>query len=201
MKIPTKDEADFFLQEAKTLNDGKWIDHSKNTGIAASILAKYTTDLDPDAAYILGILHDIGRRFGKMQLAHIMKGYRFMSALGFDDVARINITHTFPIKDVNIIVAKWDCDDNEVLFVKDYLDKIDEYNDYDRLIQLADYLSLHNGFTILEKRMIDIGFRYGVDEKTLIKWKDVFRLKEYFDKKIGKNIYLLLPNITETTLS
>lgn len=199
MNLPSINIAENLLLEAQTLNEGKWISHSKITGLTAGIIAKYTDDLNPDFAYILGLLHDIGRRFGKMQLSHIVRGYKFMTELGYHDVARINMTHSFPIKDINIIVAKWDCDDNDVLLVKNYLDNI-EYNDYDRLIQLSDYLSLHNGVTILEKRMIDIGFRYGVDNNTLTKWKDIFRLKEYFDKKIGRNIYSILPDIIKTTL-
>ena len=199
LKIPTKKDAEDILLEAKSLNDGKWIEHSRFTGMCAWLIAGHTDDMIPDVAYVLGLLHDIGRRFGKMQLAHIVRGYRYMTELGYDLVARINMTHTFPIKDIDIIAAKWDCDDNDRLLVKDYLSNIDEYDDYDRLIQLSDYLSLHSGHTILEKRMVDIGFRYGVDEKTIIKWKDIFRLKEYFDNKVGKNIYTLLPDIEKTT--
>ena len=198
INIPTKKESESLINEARTLNNGKWIEHSINTGVAASIIASHTDDLDPDTCYIMGLLHDIGRRFGKMQLSHTIKGYNFMQSLGYSDIARINITHTFPIKDIDIIVAKWDCDESEVLFVKKYLDSIDTYDDYDRLIQLADYL-LAQWLYHTRKRMVDIGFRYGVCEKTLIKWKELFKLKEYFDKKIDKNIYRLLPDIDKTT--
>ncbi len=199
MKTPSRKEALDIISEAKSLNEGKWIDHSMNAAIAAEILSRNTSDLDPEVAYVLGLLHDIGRRFGKMRLSHIVRGYKFMTDLGYSGVARINMTHTFPIKDIDIVAAKWDCPDDDRALVRDYLNSIAEYDDYDRLIQLCDYLALHNGHTLLEKRMVDIGFRYGVDEKTLIKWKDIFRLKEYFDVKTGKNIYSLLPNIEKTT--
>lgn len=38
--------------------------HSVNTGIAARSIADKIKGLDSEKAYILGILHDIGRRVG-----------------------------------------------------------------------------------------------------------------------------------------
>ncbi|WP_423738410.1 hypothetical protein ACUH7Y_16435 [Clostridium beijerinckii] len=74
-----------------------------------------------------------------------------------------------------------------------------EETDYDRLIKLCDYLSLPNGFVLIEKRIVDIALRGGINEYTIPRWKSTFKIKEYFEEKIGKSIYSLLPNVKENT--
>jgi hypothetical protein len=75
------------------------------------------------------------------------------------------------------------------LFKKE-LDNI-EYNDYDKLIQLCDGISLAEGITLVEIRIVDVVNRYGFNEHTLNKWKATFEIKKYFDLKCNKNIYEL----------
>lgn len=41
--------------------------------------------LDPEKAYVLGLLHDIGRRFGKRHLGHVVDGFVYLTRLGWDD--------------------------------------------------------------------------------------------------------------------
>lgn len=103
--------------------------------------------------FILGLLHDIGRRNGKMQARHALEGYIFMLEQGYEDCARICLTHTFQYKDVEGIYDFWDCNVEEKELIKSYLNSI-IYNDYDLLIQLCDALSLDNGFCLLEKKMV-----------------------------------------------
>lgn len=45
-------------------------------------------DMDAEKAYILGLLHDIGRKFGVKHLEHVYDGYAYMKSLGYDEVAR-----------------------------------------------------------------------------------------------------------------
>ena len=70
-----------------------------------------------------------------------------------------------------------------------------EYNDYDRLIQLCDSMVMSKGPVTLEERMKDIIMRYGsvypVEKRQII-----YSLKEYFERKIGKDIYSIL-NVDE----
>jgi len=73
------------------------------------------------------------------------------------------------------------------------------YDDYDLLIQLCDALSLDDGFCILEKKMVSSVIKFGIKESTLMKWKATFEIKKYFEQKIGRAIYDLLPNIVENT--
>ena len=52
------------LNEANKLNCGRWFEHSLNVAKCAEIIAKNTEYLDSEKAFVLGLLHDIGRRFG-----------------------------------------------------------------------------------------------------------------------------------------
>lgn len=73
------------------------------------------------------------------------------------------------------------------------------YEDYDKLIQLCDAISLPNGTCIMEKRLVDVALRHGLPEFTLVKWKAFMELKKYFDGKCGCNIYSFLPNVMENS--
>ena len=75
-----------------------------------------------------------------------------------------------------------------------------DYTAYDRLAQLVDYLALPTGFCIIEKRMVDVGRRHGVDAGSIARWNRVFELKEEFDREIGGNLYMLLPGIAENSI-
>ena len=60
--LPTLGEAHMILEEATQLNPGPWVQHSIYTAQAAQIIADNCKELDSEKAYILGMLHDIGRR-------------------------------------------------------------------------------------------------------------------------------------------
>ena len=89
MRLPTVIEAEKLLNEAEQHNPGAWIGHSKTAAFCARAIAKRCDNLDADTAYILGLLHDIGRREGVTDMRHIIDGYNFMTSLGYDDCARI----------------------------------------------------------------------------------------------------------------
>ena len=91
---PGRAEAERILAEAEPLNPGPWGDHSRTAAHCAEKTALYA-GLDPDKAYVLGLLHDIGRRFGKRHLGHVSDGYTYMMSLGYGDAARICLTHSF----------------------------------------------------------------------------------------------------------
>src|SRR5690554_2576033 len=111
--IPSKDEAMKLLNEAYEKNPGPWRAHSIVVAECASKIAKECTDMNEDKAYILGLLHDIGRRFGVTGLAHVIDGYDYLMSLGYDDAARISITHSFAIKDINTSMVKHDVSDDD----------------------------------------------------------------------------------------
>lgn len=191
MKVPTIEEAEKLLAEAELLNQGLWIAHNKTAGYCAKVIASNCNDLDENTAYVLGLLHDIGRREGIMDMRHILCGYQFMKSLGYDDSARICLTHSFPYKNIGAYNGQNDCSKEEIAFIQSYIDDI-EYNDYDRLIQLCDAISFPDGPTYIEKRLVDVVLRRGFNDLTIPKWKAFLELKDYFDKKTNANIYELL---------
>ncbi|WP_242841993.1 HD domain-containing protein [Lachnospira multipara] len=80
---PTRDEAEQLLKEAEKLNPGPWGDHSRTVAHCAQCIAEKSR-LNSDKAYVVGLLHDIGRRFGKRHLGHVSDGYLYMMSLGYD---------------------------------------------------------------------------------------------------------------------
>ena len=198
--VPTLDEAKILLEQGSRLNPGPWIEHSLNVGQAAELIAKEDKELDSNVALVLGMLHDIGRRYGVTNERHGLDGYKFAMENGYDLWARICMTHGYLCKNANDICGKKDCTIEERNFIKEYLNNI-EYTAYDKLIQLCDALALPSGFCLLEKRMLDVVMRYGFNEFTLEKWKVTFDIKKYFEERIGASIYSILPNVKETTFS
>ena len=75
------------------------------------------------------------------------------------------------------------------------------YDDYDRLLQLCDGLALAQGFCLLEKRLIDIHRRYGVNEYTVQRWNVLFEIKEDFEARMGCSLYDVLPKVEEITFT
>jgi len=198
MRIPTLPQAKELLTEAEQRNPGPWVAHSEYVGQAAQLIARAHPTLDEEPALILGLLHDIGRREGRNGKRHIVDGYTFLFDLGFDDAARICLTHSFKVKELDSMLGKGDLSDSESAFVTKFLSQI-EFTDYDHLIQLCDGLAMHSGFCLLEKRMLDANLRLGVNEYTIPRWKAAFQIKRDLEEAIGTNIYSLLPGIVENT--
>lgn len=191
MKIPTLLQAQNIIKEAASLNPGLWVSHSRVAGKCAAFIAEKCTDMDSDTACVLGLLHDIGRRFGVTDMRHVIDGYHYMLEQEFDDCARICLTHSFPYKDIKAFSGYNDCTDEESDFLQNYI-KTTEYDDYDKLIQLCDALALPSGPTFIEKRLVDVAIRRGFNDFTIPKWKEFLKLKKYFDNKTGCDIYKII---------
>ena len=184
-----REYAERIISEAQELNNSGWIAHSYNVARLAEKIAK-KSGMDSEKAYILGLLHDIGRRNGDMQARHALEGYNYLTSIGFEDGARICLTHTFQYKNIDAIYDNWDCTEEEKNFIENYLNTI-TYDDYDKLIQLCDALSLANGYCYAEKKMVNSVLKFGFKDTTINKWKAILQLKDYFDNKIDGDIYLL----------
>ncbi len=198
MRIPTLEQAEALLRDAEALNPGPWAAHSRYAAQAAQRIAERHPALDPEPAYILGLLHDIGRRAGVTGMRHVLDGYRFLAGLGYEAAAQIAMTHSFPNRDVREIFGAWDCDGEELDFIQEYLTRV-EYSDYDRLIQLCDSCTNGTGFCLMEKRMLDVAFRYGINDYSIPKWKTTFAIKRSFEAAMGCSLYSLLPGVVENT--
>ncbi len=198
MSIPSRDVAEQLLTEAAQMNPGPWVQHSRNVALAAQLIAERHPRLDPERANILGLLHDIGRREGRWHLRHLLDGYRYLLGLGYAEAARISLTHSFPVADLRVYMGEWDCSPEELKFLEEYI-AATQLNEYDRLIQLCDTISMPEGFCLMEKRLVDVAMRYGTNELTMAGWKARFKIKVEFEAVIGASIYTILPGIIEGT--
>lgn len=197
LKIPTLQQAEEMLDEAAQMNPGPWVAHSRVTARAAWLIAAELPDLDPEAASILGYLHDIGRREGVHGMRHAIDGYRFLANQGFEDAARICLTHSYPIP-VAAVGSKWDGTPADFDFIQDYLNQL-EYDIYDRLIQLCDSISQPTGYCLMEKRFVDVALRYGYNNYARDKWQAFIEILADFEHRLGKSVYSLLPGVVENT--
>lgn len=184
--MPTRAEAEKILEEAGRCNFGPWVNHSRITAKCAEKIAELCEDLDSEKAYILGLLHDIGRKFGVRHLGHVSDGYKYMMSLGYDEVAKICLTHSFNNSTIQEYIGKFDVSDEELELIETALAKVN-MDDYDKLIQLCDALAGSGGVLNIEDRMRDVKQRYGYYPQE--KWNSNIRLKNYFEKKTGNNIY------------
>lgn len=194
----TPSEADKELKIAAQLTPGPWEQHSISVAKNARLIAEKVEGMDFDKAYVMGLMHDIGRRAGIKGILHIFDGYDYMMSMKQEEIARICLTHSFPIKDVNTFFGKYDCSSEQKEFLAAFL-KNSEYDNYDILIQLCDAISLPNGACIMEKRLVDVALRHGLPDFTLDKWKAFMNTKKHFDELCGCNIYTLLPNVLDNS--
>ncbi len=182
---PDRDKAEEILKEAEGCNPGPWGDHSRTAAHCAEKIAE-ASGLDPKKAYVLGLLHDIGRKFGVRHLGHVSDGYTYMMSLGYDEVARICLTHSFNNKTTDEYIGRFDTSDEELRLIQTELEEV-TLDDYDRLIQLCDSLAGSEGVMNIEDRMNDVKRRYGNFPQE--KWDSNIKLKEYFEDRMGKDVY------------
>ena len=142
--LPTREEALKLIRDGLLFNPGPWGEHCLTAAHCAEKIASACGDMDVEKAYILGLLHDIGRKF--------------------------------------------DVTDEELIIIKTELAKT-TYDEYDRLIQLCDCLAGAEGVLDIENRMNDVKKRYGFYPQD--KWNSNMNLKQYFEGKMNKDIYLI----------
>ena len=109
---PDRKEAEKLLSDAGEYNPGPWIKHSRTAAHCAEKIAQYS-GLNADKAYVLGLLHDIGRKFGVTHLKHVSDGYTYMTELGYPDAARICLTHSFNEMKIEGYVGDFDTTEEE----------------------------------------------------------------------------------------
>ena len=158
--LPVQEMAEFLLKDAEECNPGAWVNHSRVTAQCAERIARECEGMDSQKAYILGLLHDIGRKFGVKHLGHVYDGYQYMLKLGFDEVAKICLTHSFDDQTTDAYIGNFDTTEEELRLIQDTLKTI-VLDEYDRLIQLCDSIAGAEGVLDIEERMNDVKRRYG----------------------------------------
>lgn len=186
---PIREEAEKILKEAGQCNPGPWEDHSRVAAQCAEKIARACGEMDTEKAYVLGLLHDIGRKFGARHLGHVYDGWKYMLALGYDEAARICLTHSFHEGKLENYIGKFDIAEQETEEIRQALGGI-IFDEYDLLIQLCDSLAAAEGVADMQERMLDIKRRYGDYPQS--KRDKNMELKEYFERKAGNDIYKIV---------
>lgn len=190
------------LEWAYEQNPGPWFEHSINVAQATENiiieLIKNGYNLDADIAYNAALLHDIGRYKGfTKSVIHSYDGYMYMNDLGYTGNAVICVTHSFPCKNEHIdTAAEWSLvPDHMRIQLVEILNEYCNYDLYNKVITLCDALADADGFTTLERRLISVGLRHGTTSHTSLHWKGFYAIKKELEALIGKNIYIVLPDV------
>lgn len=194
----TKEIAEQTLEWALEQNPGPWGEHSRYVAKGCRIVAE-RCGMDPEQAYLCGLLHDIGRYPGVTGIRHMYDGYRFCMERGWESQARVCLSHGYLIReDLSAIIGPNDLTEEEYREVERLIGNM-IYDDYDLLVQLFDALSMSTGFCLLEKRWIDVVMRYGPHPANVRRWKRTLEIKAMFEARLGRSVYDLLPGVAENT--
>lgn len=192
-------EAQALLDWAAEQNPGPWRAHSLHAARAAETIAA-RSGMDPQRAWVLGALHDIGRYEGVRDLHHVVAGYRLLMEKGDPGAAQIAMTHSYPSGDPRSFMGEWDVSDAERAFVIQYLAE-HQMDEWDRLIQLCDALCMASGVCLIEKRLIDVALRHGVTPEAREKWRATLDICRSFEQKMGCSVYSLFDEAVSNTFS
>jgi putative nucleotidyltransferase with HDIG domain len=204
--LPTKNEAICLFEKtwAGTKDEGifdrtLWKQHSFYVAEGAERIAVELPDVDPSKAYVLGLLHDIGKSIDYRGKKHALEGYRFLMRQGYFEAAYAALTHDFPAKEFDIHRQEALLDNDELEFVVAILSSY-EYTIFDRLIQVCDVISTPGGYVLMEKRMMMAIFRYGGLSESLKQIIAVsYENMQFLERIMGTSVYSVLPNVVENT--
>ena len=153
-------------------NASSWISHSLYECRVASVLAAQM-GLDPEVALKLGLLHDIGRKFGH-KFDHVLNGFEYLYSKGYEAEAVCSITHSFlPVliegkykgnrcancaavegfyidENGNGVFAEDIKKEDVTMFLEQY-----EYNIYDIILNIADLMATADGITSPYSRVVE----------------------------------------------
>ena len=171
----------------------EYIFHTQGVAFASRAIAGNIKGLNPETAYICGLLHDYGKKYNEKKIGqfHGLVGYKELMSLGWERPARTCLTHTFPEK--NIIL-----DDYPSYPQKDLLEAQKILNDvvfdeYDRIVQFADRLFEGLSMIPFEERAKAIGKRYGLKQDIVQKLINTGQaLKEELSGLCEKDVYEIL---------
>ena len=199
-KITEKEALNLLLDDInlKDLNnpENKWIKHSIYVGLASRRIAD-SLDLNDNYALIIGYLHDIGRKINHNN--HPIEGYKYLKELGYDEIARYSLTHSFYDCKITNTIGLGPDTKEKYDFINNYLNSIHP-SIYDNIVHLCDLFCLETGFTTIEKRMLDVISRKGMSDNFLNYYNNIQDFKRWIEITIKKNLYDLFPEIKEEDL-
>ncbi len=192
-KIIWQNGIDFRLSHSEFSNLNEYIFHTQGVASAAEKIAEKTMFLNPEKAYVCGLLHDYGKKYDEFKELkfHPQIGYEEFTDMGYFDVARTCLSHSFPYKDFDnndykMYLPQW------LNWAKDKL-KNYQYDDYDRLIQLCDLFFEGMNMVSMEDRFQGIARRYNLSpHNQSLQKRAAINNKMYFDKLCRQDIYEIL---------
>lgn len=188
--IPNKDKIVSYLEEGYKNNPGKWVLHLWIIGKTAQNMAE-ELGLDPDIAFACGVLHDIGKSTGAKNAEHFYESYKILRSDSYFFPARIALTHSFQIKNVDAYVGEWNIAADKKSFVADFL-KYNEYTEYDLLIQYLDGI-IKTEYLGIEKRAEKTAKKHGTNPYFDQRKQRLYELEEYFTSRLAKPVEKYLP--------
>ena len=198
MRLNSQDAYQLLIKDVITSEEdwkrpeNRWLKHCIYVGKAAGRIAAQM-ELDSDFARALGYVHDIGRKVSHPR--HVIEGYSYLMRLGYDEMARSCLTHSFIDNDINLTAGGPLRADTQAK-VFPYLDS-HPVNIYDNIVQLCDLFCLDTGYTTVEKRMLDISKRKGVFSNSLEHFHSALNLKVRIEEQLGCSLYDLFPEISK----
>jgi len=194
----TRDEAEALMAWGYGNHAGPWFAHSYAVARAAETIAA-ACGMDAERAWLSGALHDIGRYEGPVGMRHIFAGYHLLMERDEPELARICLTHSFPLPDAASCIGAWDRSaEDEALLCAVLATPMD---DYDRLIQLCDSITWGRGVCLLEKRIVDIMRRHPDPPMRPAAIEARFAILNDFAARMGHSVYDLFPEAAENTFS
>lgn len=172
----------------------KILQHCQTTGNTARAIAEKTKTIDPDEAYVCGVMHDVGRFYlGENEIyKHPFVGYELLKDQNLD-IANVCLSHPFPVKNMfEYIISYCQQDKLEAEKISKQLESI-EITDCMKLIQLCDKLSAFNSNVTLETKFQWYAKREKINESLSQPMYDAYvALKQHFEAMTGYDIYGLL---------
>lgn len=155
--------------------------HVFNVAKIAEAIAKRTHKLNPEVAYILGLLHDIGRVKDETLtgVPHTLEGYQYLREKGYLRAAKICVTHSFI--NPNFKDSDFPAYSKQALQAVRGLLKNIRYDDYDKLIQLSDLFSRGKEILSIRQRLDKNKRFYHIPN--LSYENEAFALRDYFNRK------------------
>ncbi len=177
--IPNKDKIIDYLEKAFKDKSDRWIIKSWLCGKTAEKMAK-DLGLDPDIALASASLAQIGK--SSTSDNNFLEGFKILRADSYFFPAKVAISQSFPLKDLELYKDIYDLDPKDEKFIKNFLYTY-EYTDYDYLVQYL-YMIFDENFVGLEK-----GMDLFLDESYPANFRERFyELEEYFLPKLKKDL-------------
>lgn len=157
----------FFLKNGMEINTSSWINHSFNVAIVSKKIASVLDDADEDTCYVLGLLHDVGRKF-KTDMEHTVYGFEYLVSHGYENEAIICLTHSHihgeRCANNEPAVPWWEWIDGKSVFHDNQDDLTDflknySYSVYDNIVSIADLMATDKNVMSVYERILKLSQR------------------------------------------